>query len=171
MNLSFRKQSVEPITFIDRLGQEGIRIDTVGVQLLMGSGRPGQYTRDLMQLSAMLDRFFLLEMKVILSGIGAPSGPASETGGHWREGWSPDTQALWAARTFAMAMSKPFVESIVWNNLYDYRGAIMQLGGLFDDTGHAKPVYSRLIGMRKRLKKPLGPLKLPDKPRQRSQAS
>ena len=70
-----------------------------------------------------------------------------------------------------MAMSKPFVESIVWNNLYDYRGAIMQLGGLFDDTGHAKPVYSRLIGMRKRLKKPLGPLKLPDKPRQRSQAS
>ncbi len=169
-HVSFRKHSVEPITFVDRLNQEGIRVDTVGVQFLMGSGRPGQYTRDLMQLSAMLDRFFLMETRVIISGMGSPSGLASETGGHWHEGWTPDVQALWAARMFAMVMSKPFVESIVWNNLYDYRGAALPLGGLFDDSGHAKPAYARLIGMRKRLKKPLGPLKLPHKPRLTSSA-
>ncbi len=63
------------------------------------------------------------------------------------------------SRVFAMAMSKPFVETLVWTELYDHHGSDLPSAGLVSDTGHAKPVLRRLVNTRKRLRKPLGPFK------------
>lgn len=155
--------SVAPIAFIERLVQEGIRLDAVGVQLLFGSAGAGRETRDLMQVSSLLDRFFLLEIPVIVSAMGVPSEPGDPEGGWWREPWTPETQGLWLARVFAMGMSKPFVESMFWHDLVDSPGGGTPGMGLITVEGRGKQSLSRLVGARKRLRKPLGPLKLPSK--------
>lgn len=157
------RDSLHPMSFIDRLVQEGIRLDAVGVQVQIGRQGSGRTTRDVMQISAMLDRFFLLELPILLSTLGAPSQVVDDNGGRWQEPWSPEQQAKWISRIFAVAMSKPFVESIFWNDLFDHPNMEMPSGGLINDSGQPKPSLQKLIGLRRVLRKPLGPLKLPSR--------
>ena len=39
------------------------------------------------------------------------------------------------SRVFAMAMSKPFVETLIWTDLYDHDGSILPSGGLVSRSG------------------------------------
>lgn len=149
--------SVPPVTFIERAIQEGIRLDCVGVQLMFGQHDHGRASRDLMQVSDVLDRFSLLETPVVVSAFGVPDRLRDEKGGWWRTPWTPEVQSRWTARVFAAALSKPFVETLVWNDLYDHRGADLPGGGLVSEEGRSKPVLQRLVSTRKRLRKPLGP--------------
>ena len=151
--------SVPPLTFMDRVIQEGIRIDCLGVQLLFGQKKAGRASRDLMQISDVIDRYLVLEMPVVISAFGVPNRSIDEEGGYWHKPWSSDEQSRWMSRVFAMAMSKPFVETLVWTELYDHPGSDLPTAGLVSDTGHAKPVLRRLVNTRKRLRKPLGPSK------------
>ena len=112
-----------------------------------------------MQLSSLLDRFFYLDIPVIISAAGVPARPTDERGGRWHDVWSPATQARWAARLFALGMSKPFVESIFWSDLYDHERADLPGAGLIDSRGRPRPVLQKLIAFRHRLRKPLGPLR------------
>ena len=57
-------------------------------------------------------------------------------------------------------MSKPFVESVIWSDLYDNPSAELSRAGLVSETGYPKPVLTRLITARRKLKKPLGPPKI-----------
>jgi hypothetical protein len=155
------RDSMHPVAFVERLVQEGIRLDAVGVQLLFGEATGGRATRDLMQISAMLDRFFLLELPVVISTMGAPSLVIDPRGGSWQEPWSPQQQARWISRVFGIALSKPFVESIFWTDLFDHLDADVVGCGLINDKGQPKPSLQRLVGLRRGLRKPLGPLKLP----------
>ncbi|MCP3903760.1 MAG: hypothetical protein GY715_09010 [Planctomycetes bacterium] len=155
--------SMPPLAFVDRLISEGIKFDALGVQLLFGEQHQGRATRDLMQISSLLDRFFSFEVPVLVSAMGVPSAPVDENGGWWHEPWSPEVQARWAGRLFASAMSKPFVESIFWTDLFDHEEALLPGSGLISADGQGKPALSRLVGARRRLRKPLGSLKLPDK--------
>jgi hypothetical protein len=170
------KDALAPFTFLEQIVQEGIRVDCLGVRLLTGSGRDGQVSRDLMQISSLLDRFFLVELPLLVTAFGAPSksvepsrsgddgegddGAGKVEGGWWHQKWSAELQSKWATRVLAIAMSKPFVESVVWNDLYDHEQAELPEGGLISDTGRAKAALNHVIGMRRRLRKPLGPLKL-----------
>jgi GH35 family endo-1,4-beta-xylanase len=158
---TYNRDSVHALAFIERLVQEGIRLDAVGVQIQFGVRSGGRATRDLMQISAMLDRFFLLELPILISTLGAPSASIDPTGGKWQEAWSNEQQAKWISRVFAIAMSKPFVESIFWNDLFDHAGQELPTGGLISDTGQPKASLQKLIGLRRVLRKPLGALKLP----------
>lgn len=160
---AINKDSMFPLTFMERIVQEGIRLDAVGLQLLFGQSTGGKATRDLMQISSLLDRFFLLEIPVLISALGVPSRTIDPRGGFWQEPWSPELQSKWISRAFAICMSKPFVESLFWTDLFDHPMAELAGGGLISDTGKAKPALTRLVNVRKHLRKPLGPLKLPNK--------
>lgn len=154
-----RKNSVPPVTFLQRMLHEGIRLDAIGVQLLFGKDELGRTTRDLWQISSMLDRFFLLEVPVLVSAMGVPCEPIDDSGGDWRGPWSPRSQARWVSRMFSVAMSKPYVESIFWAELSDHRRAEIPTSAVIDKDGTPRQALSRLVGMRRRLSKPLGPMK------------
>jgi hypothetical protein len=160
---AFNRESVHPLAFVDRLVQEGVRLDAVGVQLLFGTRGDGKAVRDLMQISSLLDRFFLLEVPVVISALGVPDRPIDQDGGEWRETWSPELQTKWISRMFPICMSKPFVETLIWSDLFDYANAELPSAGLISDSGKPKPALQRLVSVRKHLRKPLGPLKLPSK--------
>jgi len=162
---SATRDGLAPMAFIERLIQEGVKFDAIGVQLLFGQRRHGQATRDLMQISSLLDRFFPLETPILVSALGVPSAPlpGGENGGTWHEPWSPDVQSRWVGRMFAIAMSKPFVESVFWTDLFDHPDARLPLAGLITAEGKPKPAFTRLVTARRRLRKPLGALKKPEK--------
>lgn len=163
---AINKNSIAPRVFLEQVLQEGIRIDAIGVQLLFGDARGGIQVRDLMQVSDLLDSFFLIEIPVVLTAIGVPSeqgqGEAS-LGGQWMGPWSQEKQAMWATRTFAMSLSKPFVDSVLWTDLYDHEGVALRHSGLISEKGKPKMALSRLAAHRRTLRKPLGPLRLPVK--------
>lgn len=160
-HLAFCKESLPPARFVERLLQEGVRVDAIGIQLLLGSGTMGHTTRDLMQISNVVDRFAFLEQPVLISAMGVPSEDIDPDGGYWHSRWTAESQANWVSRVFAMMMSKPFVESVFWGELYDHCDSTLPRGGLISEAGKAKPALTRLIGARRRLRKPLGQMKDP----------
>lgn len=161
-HVATQDDALPPLAYIDRATQEGIRVDCYGIRLPFGFGAEALRARDLMQVSHILDRFFLLELPLLITGISVPSASSDgDDGGYWQEPWSPEGQSRWVSRVFGMALSKPHVESFFWSELHDGRHADLPHAGLLDATGKAKPVLNRLIEMRRRLRKPLGPLKLP----------
>lgn len=157
------RDAVSPFHFVDRVMREGIRFDALGVQLLFGRSEGGMHTRDIMQISSMLDRFFLLEVPVFVSALGVPSMTVDDWGGWWRGKWDPEIQSKWITQVFALAMSKPFVESIFWTDLVDHEDARFNGAGLINSAGQLKPSFTRFRDLRKRLRKPLGKLTLPKK--------
>ena len=52
---------------------------------------------------------------------------------------------------YHLALSKPFVESIAWNNLADVNQTIPG-GGMLDDMLRPKPAFTKLQLMREKFK-------------------
>lgn len=148
---------VGPWRWLASLISEGIHIDVLHVHLEIGESGSGRAVRDLLQLSALLDRMLPLQKKVFAE-LGAPSSPDRAGGGSWRGTWSPDLQASWATRALTIAMSKPHVDLVAWHSLCDQPDADAAFGAA-DSTLAPKPVMGRLSTFRRRLRQPLGPWK------------
>lgn len=157
------KRSLPPMLYLQAAMQQGISVDLIGLRVQMGRGSSGQSTRDLMALSAMLDRFAQLEKPLALTAVGCPSGPApapakpgqdqSHEPGWWRTPWSEATQADWLAKVVGIAASKPFVHSVCWQELADASHAPeMPLGGLVMPGGQAKAAARALTQARAALR-------------------
>jgi hypothetical protein len=157
------ESAVPPFIYLEQLSQEGIRLDAIGLRLLLGEATRGMATRDLMQIGCLLDRFFLLERPVLLTNVGVPSEQVDPGGGWWHSPWSDTNQAKWASRLVHLALSRPYIESIFWTDLFDHEDTTPSSGGLLSVRGKPKPVLQKILSIRKRLQTPLGPLSLPRK--------
>lgn len=154
-SIAEHKNAITAWQFLERLLQEGVHLDAVGIQMRMGDGGVGFGVRDLLQISTVLDRFLGYECKVMLSAVGVPSEPTAG-GGWWRKPWSPATQEHWAASLSTIALSKQFVETLVWERLGDEATHERGSCGLLDAKMNPKPVARKLVAIRNRLRKPLG---------------
>ena len=141
------------------LTQSGIPIDSFSLRVQMGSYESGLCTRDLMAFSSMLDQYAMLDRPIAISAFGVPSGPLSPSkdaqgrgaqAGYWRQRWTEEAQAQWMSAYGAVALSKPFIESICWQELADPSGTTeMRTGGLLDRRAQPRPVFERLVELRK----------------------
>lgn len=156
---AFNRDSLAPLAWLDRLVQEGLQLDCIGVRLQFGRSTEGLAARDLMQVSAMLDRLLPFETPVMVTGLGVPAEPIDPRAGQWHAPWSPKLQADWIGQVFPIIMSKPFVEAIFWGELTDHPGMALPRSGLLTEAGEPRPVLARLVTARRRLKKPLGQLR------------
>ncbi len=156
-------KALSPFVYIEQLIQEGIRIDAIGLRLLFGGKGEGMAARDFMQIARLLDRFFLLERPLVLTNVGVPAEQPDQGGGWWMKPWTPKQQASWASRLFPLALSRPYIESVQWTDLYDHESTSLDSGGMIDSRGTPRPVLQKLLAMRNKLLKPLGPLSLPRK--------
>jgi len=161
---STNQRSIPPLMYADLIVQSGVHFDAFGLRLLMGQAVAGQYTRDLMQISQLLDQFSAFNKPVHLT-IAAPSEPvtqmmiqASETGepidpvsGHWRRPWSQQVQGHWLVAVSQIAVSKPFVDAVAWQELADHPDIELPLGGLLSDEFVPKGSLRQLIGFRRGL--------------------
>ncbi|MCP4758768.1 MAG: hypothetical protein GY876_04790 [Planctomycetes bacterium] len=148
--------ALSPWMFLEQLVQSGVRLDGVGLRLQLGDGEDGRPMRDLMEVSRLLDRYLLLDLRVLVTDLGVPSVDAAGKGGRWREAWSETLQSQWANRVLPILLSKPHVESIIWTDLFDHVDTRPPTAGLISERGAAKQVLRQLVGWRKKLSKPLG---------------
>ncbi len=174
---SANQRSIPPITYADMVLQAGIPIDAIGVKLLMGQPRDGQYTRDLMQISTLLDRLSNIGKPIHITQVGVPSQRISEleipqshanertmelagigtdddgndgvSCGYWRKPWSLVVQSHWLEAVCNIALSKPFVKSISWLDMADHEMSDMPYAGLSMSNYKTKPAFHRIAAARK----------------------
>ena len=151
-HVSSRPGALTPWQYLERLSQDGVHFDAVGIQMCFGGVNDGSAMRDLMQVSATLDRFLTFDCKVMVSAFGVPSHQNDTTAGWWRTPWNEQVQSEWARRFVTIALSKPFVETVIWERLIDHGG---DATGLLFENGKAKSVFAKLLTIRKILRKPL----------------
>lgn len=161
---SSNPRSIPPMTYVDMVIQSGMPFDGFALHLLMGQALSGQYTRDLMQISALLDQFSSVGKPVYLT-LGAPSEPVTQmmlpgpdsgeplddNAGFWRKPWSSGVQAHWLEAVMQIATSKPFVEAAAWPNLIDHPQIELPLAGLVNEALEPKGAMRRLATFRRAL--------------------
>lgn len=119
------QRSIPPMLYADMIVQSGIQFDVFGVQLKFGLPREGCWQRDLFQVSSLLDRFSTLGKPVMISAMQVPSSPpevvpgVGSSPGTWRRPWSDALQAKWLEAITDIALSKPYVEAVCWQDLVD----------------------------------------------------
>ncbi|MGA2583002.1 MAG: endo-1,4-beta-xylanase [Tepidisphaeraceae bacterium] len=151
--------SVPPMLYAEMVAQAGINFEAFGLEMEMGVPSSGTFVRDLFQFSCMLDKFSTLGRPVFITGLGVPgrhSGDPNDRfegrldpmlGGQWKRPWDPELQAEWMATAYRLALSKPYVEAIAWQDLADINPSLPG-GGLLDDMLRPKPAFQKLQEMR-----------------------
>jgi len=152
---------VPPMLYAEMVAQAGVNFEAFGLEIPMGIPKPGFFTRDLFQLSCLLDKFSTLGRPVYITAVAAParnspdSGDITEgrldpaQGGRWHRPWDPQLQAEWMDAVYKLAFSKPYVESVAWADLADMSHTIPG-GGLLDDMLKPKPSYGKLQDLREK---------------------
>ncbi|MEM6756184.1 MAG: endo-1,4-beta-xylanase [Planctomycetota bacterium] len=160
-------RSIPPMMFADLVTQSGVAFDGFSVRMPMGRAIDGEFTRDLLQVSSMLDRLQPFGKPVLLT-TGVPSepitswmmeagsggAPADDRSGSWRQPWGPEVQSLWLQAVYQIALSKPFVEAVAWQELSDHEASSLPMSGLISDAMRPKSSIKRLIGFRKAIRSP-----------------
>ena len=156
------KNALPPRLYCELISQAAVNFDVLGIRLQMGEPIAGGATRDLLAISEMLDRFAEFERPIAISAFGAPSTmlPQREgrMPGQWGAEWSSKRQAEWIAAVGRLAASKPYVQSICWQELADVPGQFeMASGGLVDSSGEPKPALASLAELRRQMQSPRDP--------------
>ncbi len=149
-------RSIPPLLYAEMVVQSGITFDAFGLELRFGGDEPHLMVRDLMQVSAILERFGAMAKPLHVTAAGVPSGGDTSRNGCWRETWSEETQADWLQAFCQIAFSKPLVESVTWQTLADPPTASHQFGLLRPDLSR-KAAYQRLLQFRSELSPGGGP--------------
>ncbi len=161
------QRAIPPMMYADLLIQGGIQFDGFAIKMYMGQAQSGQYARDLMQFSNMLDQFSNWGKPVHLT-IATPSEPVTDMMiaveddketidadcGHWRQGWSTKWQSRWLMAMYHIALSKPFIDSVSWGSVIDHPKVDLPLSGLIREDLQPKLAYKRLLAFRRSLASP-----------------
>ncbi|MBN1766228.1 MAG: endo-1,4-beta-xylanase [Sedimentisphaerales bacterium] len=155
---AYDQRTIPPMVYIDMMCQSGANFNAVGVKLRFGRGGAGMQTRDLLDVSHLLDRIGVFGKTLHLTGVQVPSAAdirdntgATGPAGYWRQPWSPEIQAEWLDKVYRIALSKSLVESITWQDLVDRDDAILQNGGLLKSDFTPKPAFQTLCQLKKEL--------------------
>lgn len=151
-------RTVPPLLYAEMVVQSGISFDAFGLQLLFGTEQDGYHTRDLFQISSLLDRLANLGKPIHLTAVGVPSAARADDefqalrcGGQWHGPWSEEVQADWLASVAEVALSKPYVESVCLHSPTDAHDAPVPAAGVLRDDLSPRAALARLIEFRKRL--------------------
>lgn len=179
------RRSIPPLIYAEAMIQMGLPVDAIGLRLQMGHAQPGLSTRDLLSLSALLDRYAHFEKPLAVTAIGTPSAPIAPTPyqpregsaaedpyepGFWRGPWNERRQASWLSQAMGICASKPFVHSVCWQDLADPApvpsggqppAPEMPSGGLVGPTGQPKPALQALAALRQSVKEGKAPSATP----------
>lgn len=151
------QQTIPPLLYADMAVQSGINFDAFGLQFLFGIGSDGYHVRDLLQISALIDKLANFGKPIHITAIGAPStaprGAPGELapGGEWHAPWSDQVQSDWLTAVCEIALSKPYVETVCLQPMVDGTDDAIASGGLLHEDGTPKPALAQLGEMRERL--------------------
>jgi len=152
------QRTIPPMLFADMAVQSGVNFDAFGLRFHFGPGVDGMFVRDMFQISSLLDQFSKLNKPLHITAVQVPSSTAPVDGatgpldgGTWHEPWNERVQAEWLRQFVEIALSKPFVETVSWQDLMDHAGQSVPHGGLLRSDLVPKPAYEQLVDLRAQL--------------------
>ncbi len=145
-----KPRTIHPFLYADLLSQSGINFDAFSLKMLFGAAVEGMYTRDMFQISSMIDHYAVLGKPLHLV-VAAPS-QADQNAGFWTKPWTPKIQAKWFETFCKIALSKPQVDSITWDNLADVNSPeTIPYSGLLGEDMKAKEAFNVLRELQRKL--------------------
>lgn len=153
---AYDSDTIPPLVYIDMVTQAGINFDALGVQIMFGKEQPGMHIRDMMQISAMLDRFMPLPKQIHITSFAVPDTnepkqQAAESAGVWHKPWDEAVQAKWIEEFSKIAFSKPFVSTITYGALADSDEKNIKGAGLLTDELKPKKAFMALAKLQKQI--------------------
>lgn len=139
-----------PLEFLERLRAAKVDYEVVGIQLYYPS-------RDLLEISRMIDRFARFGKPVHVTEVAVPSSAEGDPHSHWKgpnavramgwwhRPWDEELQAEWVEKFYTICYSKPLLEAVTWWDFADYRpGHFFPHGGYLDHEYVPKKSFFRL---------------------------
>ena len=71
------------------------------------------------------------------------------------------SQAKYASLTAQLCLSRRYVQTVIWSDLYDHPRSLVEYGGMVDSDGNPRPVLANWAKLRSKFSKPLGSMHLP----------
>ncbi len=143
-----RANTIPPFVYVDMIVQSGINFDAFGLQMGFGKKQAGTFLRDMMQISAVLDQFGPIAKPLYITGVEVP-GRVSESDEPkvaeiWHGRWDQSRQSQWLEQFYKIALSKPFVDSVIHSNLADMKNTSVADNGLLTDQLKPKKSFQTL---------------------------
>jgi hypothetical protein len=147
---------VSPFAFADTLLRAGLPFAGIELDLRFGTSPNGNYCRDMLETSRILDLFGILGVPVQVL-LGYPSSrqpdmmadPREWVGGAgYCRDFTASAQAEWVSTYASLAMCKSYVNGITWDHFSDADPHLTPHGGLVDARGVSKPALDRLRDLR-----------------------
>jgi hypothetical protein len=137
-----RESDFPPIQFADALLRAGLDMSGLMLEINAGYSPNGTMLRHPLDLNRQLDAWSMFGLPLWLS-FSAPSAYHEDSLALRRTDplattWSPASQQAWAAKTVPLALAKPAVQGVLWNQLTDSEPHDFPHGGLFNERRHAK---------------------------------
>jgi hypothetical protein len=154
--LALADRNHSPYRFADTLIRYGVHLSAIDLELVMGVLPRGNWCRDLLDVSRLLDIYALLGVSLRVT-LGLPSSSTfdpdadpelSVTGGCPAASYTPETQADWAREFATLAIAKPRVQAVQWSQFFDGETHQFPHCGLVDGDGVMKPVFAALQQLR-----------------------
>lgn len=141
--------TIPPLVYMDMVVQSGIQFDAFGLQMQFGKNQSGMHVRDMMQISSMLDIFGSVAKPLYITNVEVPSAAGDElqqgdVAGIWHGEWDQLRQGEWVEEFCKIALSKPFVETVIYADLADIKDGTVANGGLLTDRLEPKESFRTL---------------------------
>jgi len=158
---AYNQRTIPPMIYIDMICQSGVSFNALGLKLRFGRGGRGMQTRDLLDISHLLDRIGIFGKSVHLSNVQVPSTPDARDNngrvgeaGYWHSAWSEKVQAEWLEQVYQIALGRGYIETVTWHELVDREEGMLQHGGLVRKDYHPKAAFKKLLQLKKDLVRP-----------------
>lgn len=143
-----------PLHFADTLVRAGLPISGLMLEMNVGFFPGGTLPRHVVEFSRQLDAWSLFGLPLWLS-VSAPSAAAEDLRASRKVGLTPGSstpasQQAFAARYVPLALAKPTVHGVVWNQLRDSEPHDFPNASLIDANGKPKPGMAALSKIRKK---------------------
>jgi hypothetical protein len=147
-----RESDFPPLHFADALIRAGFGVEGLMLEINVGYSPGGTLPRHPLEFSRMLDTWSLFGLPLWLS-LSAPSAYHEDPLAQRKvvlppDSWSLAAQQAWVARFVPLALAKPAVQGVFWNQLRDSQPHDFPHGGLFNDRRQAKPALRTLAAIR-----------------------
>ena len=143
-----KPNTIPPLVYVDMIVQSGINFDGFAVPMRFGKNQAGMHIRDMMHISAILDCFALVAKPLYITDVEVPSRmPASDdaqAAGLWHQRWDQSRQSQWIEQFYRIALSKPFVDGVIYSNLVDSKESTIAHSGLLTEKLEPKKSFAAL---------------------------
>jgi len=149
-----RAEAIPPMVYLEMIMQSGINPDVIGVQMRFGKNLPGMHVRDMMQISAMLDRLAIFNKPIHITSLEVPGVGSKKdlvNAGYWRGIWGETLQSKWIEQFYKIALSKPSVNAITYSVFAEGDQAMLPASALVSKSLKSRKHHSVLEALQKTL--------------------